>query len=529
MDVMTPREIVAELDKYIVGQADAKRMVAIAMRNRWRRRQLDPELREEIAPKNIIMIGPTGVGKTEIARRLAKLAQSPFFKVEATKFTEVGYVGRDVESMIRDLMEISVTMVKAEEEERVKVKAEQNAEERLLDLLLPKSGSMTKEEPEQQAWKSGDPIPTGPAPTDSSNVPGFAQEDEKKPSSTREKLRKLWRDGYLDDRQVEMEVSAQSPQMEIMAMPGMEEIGFQFKDMMKNVFPQKKKRRSIRVKDAYEFLVQEEAQRLVDMDKVTEQAKERVEQDGIVFIDEIDKVVSGSDGQKSGEVSREGVQRDLLPIVEGSTVNTKHGMIRTDHILFIAAGAFHVAKPSDLVPELQGRFPLRVELSPLEEEDFYRILTEPQNALTKQYVALLGTEEISVEFTDDAIREIASFAARTNEETDNIGARRLYTIIEKVLTELSFDAPEKKGEDITIDAAYVREHLADVIEDRDLSRYILQRYCKRRRDTEEDGGRNVRSRQRNARGQTPDGEPAVHTQFPRPVRGHQVRRPRHEG
>lgn len=475
MDVMTPREIVAELDKYIVGQADAKRMVAIAMRNRWRRRQLDPELREEVAPKNIIMIGPTGVGKTEIARRLAKLAQSPFFKVEATKFTEVGYVGRDVESMVRDLMEVGVSMVKAEEEERVKAKAEQSAEERLLDLLLPKSGQMEKEESQSPAWKPGEPIPAGPAPDESSaNVPGFAREDEeKKPSSTREKLRKLWRDGYLDDRQVEMDVSAQGPQMEIMAMPGMEEIGFQFKDMMKNVFPQKKKRRSIRVKDAYEMLVQEEAQRLVDMDKVTEQAKERVEQDGIIFIDEIDKIVSGSESQKSGEVSREGVQRDLLPIVEGSTVNTKHGMIRTDHVLFIAAGAFHTVKPSDLVPELQGRFPLRVELSPLEEEDFYRILTEPRNALTKQYVALLGTEGITVEFSDDAIREIASFAARTNEETDNIGARRLYTIIEKVLTELSFDAPERKGQEIIIDAAYVREHLADVIEDRDLSRYIL--------------------------------------------------------
>ncbi|MFW5735324.1 MAG: ATP-dependent protease ATPase subunit HslU [Oceanidesulfovibrio sp.] len=475
MDVMTPREIVAELDKYIVGQADAKRMVAIAMRNRWRRRQLDPELREEIAPKNIIMIGPTGVGKTEIARRLAKLAQSPFFKVEATKFTEVGYVGRDVESMVRDLMEIGVTMVKAEEEERVKAKAEHNAEERLLDLLLPKSGQMARDETQQtQDWKPGEPIPAGPAADKpSSDVPGFAREDEAKPSSTREKLRKLWRDGYLDDRHVEMEVTSQGPQMEIMAMPGMEEIGFQFKDMMKNVFPQKKRRRSIRVKDAYELLVQEEAQRLVDMDKVAEQAKERVEQDGIIFIDEIDKIVSGTDGQKSGEVSREGVQRDLLPIVEGSTVNTKHGMIRTDHILFIAAGAFHTAKPSDLVPELQGRFPLRVELAPLEEEDFYRILTEPRNALTKQYVALLETEQISVRFSDDAIREIASFAARTNEETDNIGARRLYTIIEKVLTELSFEAPEKKGEAVTIDADYVREHLADIIEDRDLSRYIL--------------------------------------------------------
>ncbi|TVM35056.1 ATP-dependent protease ATPase subunit HslU [Oceanidesulfovibrio marinus] len=477
MDAMTPREIVAELDKYIVGQAEAKRMVAIAMRNRWRRRQLDPELREEIAPKNIIMIGPTGVGKTEIARRLAKLAQSPFYKVEATKFTEVGYVGRDVESMIRDLMEISVSLVTAEEEERVKGKAEQNAEERLLDLLLPKSGRLAKkeepEEPSLQAWKAGEPIPAGPAPDDASNVPGFAQEEEKKPSSTREKLRKLWRDGYLDDRRVEMEVSTQGPQMEIMAMPGMEELGFQFKDMMKNVFPQKKKRRTMRVKDAYEILVQEEAQRLVDMDKVTEQAKERVEQDGIIFIDEIDKIVSGSDNQKSGEVSREGVQRDLLPIVEGSTVNTKYGMVRTDHILFIAAGAFHVAKPSDLVPELQGRFPLRVELSPLDEEDFYRILTEPRNALTTQYVALLNTEEINVQFADDAIREIASFAARTNEETDNIGARRLYTIIEKVLTDLSFDAPEMQGQAVTVDAAYVREHLADVIEDRDLSRYIL--------------------------------------------------------
>ncbi len=476
MATLTPREIVAELDKYIIGQHEAKRMVAIAMRNRWRRRQLDPELREEIAPKNIIMIGPTGVGKTEIARRLAKLARSPFFKVEATKFTEVGYVGRDVESMIRDLTEIGVRMVKEEEQERVQEKAQANAEERLLDLLLPSSQRASEPaSPTQEPapWKPGEPIPAGPAA-----APGFVTGGDEaaagadKPRSTREKLRQLLRDGKLDDRTVEMEVTAQGPQVEIMAMPGMEEMGFQFKDMMQNIFPAKKKRKQIRVKDARELLVQEEAERLIDMEKVAELARERVQEDGIIFIDELDKIVSG-ESRSSGEVSREGVQRDLLPIVEGSTVNTKHGMIRTDHILFIAAGAFHMAKPSDLAPELQGRFPLRVELDALSEEDLLRILTEPKNALTTQYVALLGAEDLQVTFTDDAAREIAAFAARTNDETDNIGARRLYTVMEKVLAELSFDASERVGESVVIDAQYVRQQLADVMEDRDLSRYIL--------------------------------------------------------
>ncbi len=444
--VLTPREIVSELDKFIIGQLQAKRMVAIAMRNRWRRQQLDPELRDEVAPKNIIMIGPTGVGKTEIARRLSKLSGSPFFKVEASKFTEVGYVGRDVESMIRDLMEIGVGMVKQEEMARVRVRAEGLAEERLLDLLLP--GVPARNIADETAEPEGS-------------------------GSTREKMRKLLREGKLDDRMIEVEVTAQSPQVEIMAMPGMEDMEMQFRDMFSKVFPSRKKRRSMRVAEAREYLVQEQCDRLIDMDKVTDMAKERVEQSGVIFLDEIDKIVSRPESARGADVSREGVQRDLLPIVEGCSVNTKYGMIKTDHILFIAAGAFHMSKPSDLAPELQGRFPLRVELDSLGKEEFLRILTEPKNALTKQYSALLATEKVSVEFLPDALEEIAAFAERTNQETENIGARRLYTIMEKILTDLSFEAPERPGLKVNIDRSYVREKLGDVLENRDLGRYIL--------------------------------------------------------
>jgi ATP-dependent HslUV protease ATP-binding subunit HslU len=455
---LTPREIVSQLDKYVIGQNDAKRMVAIAMRNRWRRQQIEPGLRDEIAPKNIIMIGPTGVGKTEIARRLAKLAGSPFFKVEATKFTEVGYVGRDVESMVRDLMEIGVNLVRKEELDRVAAKAEKAAEERLLDLLLPES---------QRAGDNPIPMPAA------LEAPAPAPEPSDANLSTREKLRKLWRDGRLDDRLVPVEVSVPAPQVEMMSMPGMEEMGSQFKDMFSKMFPQRKKTRNMRVRDAYEVLLQEESDRLVDMDKVSETAKERVEQTGIIFIDEIDKICGNKAGGSGPDVSREGVQRDLLPVVEGCVVNTKYGMVKTDHILFIAAGAFHFSKPSDLVPELQGRFPLRVELRPLTAEDFYRILTEPQNALTVQYRALLGTEGVDLTFTDEALREVADFARKVNEETENIGARRLYTIMEKILSDLSFEASDQSGQAVTVDPAYVRDKLVDVAEDRDLSRYIL--------------------------------------------------------
>jgi ATP-dependent HslUV protease ATP-binding subunit HslU len=381
MSTLTPREIVSELDKYIIGQKEAKRMVSIALRNRWRRRQLPPELRDEIAPKNIIMIGSTGVGKTEIARRLARLAGSPFLKIEATKFTEVGYVGRDVESMVRDLMEIGVNMVRKEEMDGNRVKAEKLAEDRLLDLLLP-----SVKRPPAPELTPGEPAPPGPLD-----------------GGTREKFRQMWREGKLDDRVVELEVQSSGPQMQIMAMPGMEDMEMNFRDMFSRVFPKRSKRRKVRVKDAYELLIQEEADKLVDMDKVQEIARERVEQSGIIFIDELDKVCSGEDtARKGADVSREGVQRDLLPIVEGSVVNTKYGMVKSDHILFIAAGAFHFSKPSDLIPELQGRFPLRVELSSLNKEDFYRILTEPQNALTIQYRALLETEGIDLTYTDSA-------------------------------------------------------------------------------------------------------------------------------
>lgn len=446
---LTPRQIVAELDKYIVGQDDAKRMVAIAMRNRWRRRQLPEDLRDEVAPKNIIMIGPTGVGKTEIARRLAKLCASPFIKVEATKYTEVGYVGRDVESMIRDLMEIGVNLVRAEQNSLVRGLAEGKAEERLLDLLLPggqRGGSYNDAHVE----------PAGPA------------------DSTREKLRRLWHNGQMNEREVEMEVETQGPQIELMGMPGMEQAGNQIKDMFGKMFPPRRKQRRLRVKEAYEILLQEESDKLIDQDKVVDLAKERVEQTGIVFLDEIDKIASPEGNSRSGaDVSRQGVQRDILPIVEGSVVTTKYGGVRTDHILFIAAGAFHVSKPSDLMPELQGRFPLRVELKALGKEDFLRILTEPHNALTRQYSALLGTEGVDVDFTPEALDEIASFAEIVNRQTENIGARRLYTIMEKILAELSFSAPDMQGARMTVDQNYVRSQLTDVRSDTDLNRYIL--------------------------------------------------------
>jgi ATP-dependent HslUV protease ATP-binding subunit HslU len=438
----TPREIVSELDRYIIGQKDAKRAVAIALRNRWRRQQVAPELREEIAPKNIIMIGPTGVGKTEIARRLAKLAQAPFVKVEASKFTEVGYVGRDVESMIRDLVEDAILMVREEEAQLQKVKAEQQAEERLLDLLLPGASHP----PEVEGAGEG---------------------------HTRDKLRTLLRKGALDERFVEIESEETSmPSMQLFTPQGQEEIGFNVRDMLGNLFPKKTRRRRIKVPEAFEQLSREEAEKLVDMDKVQTLAKERAEQSGIIFIDEIDKIAS-REGGHGPEISREGVQRDILPIVEGSTVNTKYGPVRTDHMLFVAAGAFHVSKPSDLIPELQGRFPIRVELQSLGEEEFVRILTEPKNALLVQYRALLATEGIELDFAEDAVHELARTATRVNDATENIGARRLHTIMEKLLEEISFDAPELTQRRINIDAEFVRQRLAGIAADEDLSRYIL--------------------------------------------------------
>jgi ATP-dependent HslUV protease ATP-binding subunit HslU len=455
---LTPREIVSELDKYIIGQDDAKRAVAIALRNRWRRQKVSEEMRDEIAPKNIIMMGPTGVGKTEIARRLAKLDRSPFLKIEASKFTEVGYVGRDVESMIRDIVELSVSMVKSEEQESVRIKAAEIAEERILDILLPKRPPKVVMEPaaEEDVLR----LPQG--------------KEEANQEGTREKLRRLLREGKLDDRPVEVEVvnGHGGPMIEIFSASGVEDMGLNIKEMFGNMFPQKKKRRKVKVSEAMDILAEEEAQRLVDMDKVTKTAVERVEQSGIIFLDEIDKIV-GSDSTHGPDVSREGVQRDLLPIVEGSTVNTKYGMVKTDHILFIAAGAFSMSKPSDLVPELQGRFPIRVELGSLDKEDFIRILTEPHNALVRQYIELLATEGIQIDFKDDSVAEIAEVAALVNERTENIGARRLYTIMETLLDDISFDAPDMGKKKVEIDAGYVKSKLEDIIEDEDLSRYVL--------------------------------------------------------
>jgi ATP-dependent HslUV protease ATP-binding subunit HslU len=456
LDELTPREIVAELDKHVIGQKDAKRAVAIALRNRMRRQKLAPELAEDVIPKNIIMIGPTGVGKTEIARRLAKLANSPFMKVEASKFTEVGYVGRDVESMIRDLVEIAIENVREEKLEDVADKAELNAEERLLDILLPPVTTPRPAEPNN----GGVVIDASATLTEST-------------SRTREKLRQQLREGKLDDRTVEIDVRERNfPSFEIISNQGVEEMDVNLKDMLPNLFGQRTKKRKMKVNEAFEYLIQEEEQRLIDMDQVTRIAIDRVEDSGIIFLDEIDKI-AGREGGHGPDVSREGVQRDILPIVEGTTVNTRYGMVRTDHILFIAAGAFHVSKPSDLIPELQGRFPIRVELQSLTMEDFIRILTEPKASLVKQYVALLETEGVKLEFTKDSLEEIARFAFRVNEGTENIGARRLHTIMERVLDQISFDAPDKKGEHVKIDADYVRSMLADIVKDQDLSRYIL--------------------------------------------------------
>lgn len=437
LDELTPREIVRELDKHVVGQADAKRAVAIALRNRIRRQKLAPEMAEEVMPKNILMIGPTGVGKTELARRLAKLANSPFLKVEASKFTEVGYVGRDVESMIRDLVDIAIDMVREERLDEVADRAEMNAEDRLLELLMPAT----------------------PEPSESLE-------------RTREKLRERLREGKLDERLVELEVKDRAPTFEITSNTGIEEMGINLKDMLPSLFGQKTRRRKMRVAEALDYLVQEEEQKLIDMDQVTRVALERVETSGIIFLDEIDKI-AGRESGHGPDVSREGVQRDILPIVEGTTVNTRYGFVRTDHILFIAAGAFHVSKPSDMIPELQGRFPIRVELKSLSVEDFIRILKEPKNALAKQYSALLETEGIKLHLTDDALEEVARFAAAVNESSENIGARRLHTIMEKLLEEISFEGPDLKKKTVRVDAGYVRKQLADIVKDQDLSRYIL--------------------------------------------------------
>jgi ATP-dependent HslUV protease ATP-binding subunit HslU len=443
---LTPREIVAELDKFIIGQNPAKKAVAIALRNRFRRRKLPPELADEIAPKNILMIGPTGVGKTEISRRLAKLTLSPFLKIEASKFTEVGYVGRDVESMIRDLVRISVDMVKSEKIQEIEEKAKANAEEKILDLLLPKA-------------KARD---------------GFAPEaDPQSFNETREKLRKQLREGLLDDRTVEVEVREKSmPPFEILSNSGVEEIGIQLQELIPGFMGGKSKTRRMKIKEAREILLEDEEKRLVDMDQVSRLAIERVESSGIIFLDEVDKIAGRETGH-GPEVSREGVQRDLLPIIEGTTVNTRYGLVRTDHILFIGAGAFHVSKPSDLIPELQGRFPIRVELTPLTREDFVRILTEPENALIKQYEALMATEGVKVEFTPEAIDEIAAIAEKVNEDAENIGARRLHTIMEKVMEDISFEAPDIRIKEIPIGREYVQDQLKDILKDQDLRRFIL--------------------------------------------------------
>ena len=439
LDELTPREIVQQLDKHVIGQAEAKKAVAIALRNRIRRQKLDSEMAEEVMPKNILMMGPTGVGKTEVARRLAKLANSPFIKIEATKFTEVGYVGRDVDSMIRDLVEVAIDMLREEKLDQVAERAEVNAEERMLDILMPP----LKEDEESESIER-----------------------------TREKLRAQLRDGKLDDRMVEIDVRERNMPVEIVTNTGVEEMDINLRDMLPGLFGGKNRRRKMRVTEGLDYLISEEEQKLVDMDQITRQAIERVEQSGIIFLDEMDKI-AGREGGRGPDVSREGVQRDILPIVEGTTVNTRYGMIRTDHILFVAAGAFHVSKPSDLIPELQGRFPIRVEMKALTTEDFFRILTEPKNALIKQYTALMDTEGIRLKFSNDAISEIAAVASQVNEDTENIGARRLHTIMERVLEEISFEGPDLKKKTVNIDAAYVNERLSEISRDQDLSRYIL--------------------------------------------------------
>lgn len=452
MDNFTPRKIVEELDKYIIGQANAKKAVAIALRNRWRRQQLSDEIKDEILPKNILMIGPTGVGKTEIARRLAKLAQAPFIKLEASKFTEVGYVGRDVESMIRDLTNLALNMVKTEQMEKVQEKADALAEEKVLDILLPPPRSQRK--------------------TSAADSTDTAENEKDNYKETRKKLRTQLKEGKLDSRYIDLEVREKVMPFGVVSNIGMDELEMNLKDMLGNFLPDKPKRKKVKVPEALHIIRQEEAGKLIDMDKVVREAIERTEQNGIIFIDEIDKIASKGSAQ-GPDVSREGVQRDMLPIVEGSTVSTKHGPVRTDHILFISAGAFSIAKPSDLIPELQGRFPIRAELGALGKEEFIRILMEPRNALIKQYIALIETEGVNIKFTDDSIEEIASTAAGVNEKTENIGARRLHTILEKLLEDISFNAPDMEDGELSIDAAYVKEKLSDIIKDEDLSRYIL--------------------------------------------------------